>query len=196
MNRTECWSDRLQTRAEVLGGKLRQLRLLPQHHSWIKKHSLPYLLNICWWNPKQLILNSHDAKSFHLLLFIFMCKNKNTWCYILALSFCFLEGLNPSWLGWRRITPASSCPPSTTSSTTRLRCSSTPTPPTGTTGDCGACTSSPRRSGWTRAMRRPLSGEGPGWWAAASIIDECLWWNMDRAEVWLIHVCNRQPQLR
>lgn len=126
--------------------------------------------------------------------FIFMCKNKNMWFYILALSFCFLKGLNPFWLGWRRITPASFCLPSTTSSTTHLRCSSTPMLPMGTTGDCGACTSSPRRSGWTRVMRRPLSGEGPGWWAA-SIIDEYLWWNMDRPEVWLINVWNHQPQL-
>lgn len=131
---------------------------------------------------------------FSCSFFIFMCKNKNMWFYKLAFSSCFFKGLNPFWLEWRRTTPASSCPPSTTSSTTRLRCSSTPMLPMGTTGDCGACTSSPRRSGWTRAMRRPLSGEGPGWWAA-SIINEYFWWNMDRPELWLIHVWNHQPQL-
>lgn len=154
-----------------------------------------YVSNICRWNTKHLILNYHDAKSFLLWFFFFFYldvrKQENV---ILHISFWFLKGLNPFWLGWRRITLASSCRPLTTSSTTHLRCSSTPTLPMGTTGDCGACTSSPRRSGWTRAMRRPLSGEGPGCWAA-SIIDEHLWWNMDRPEVWLIHVWNHQAQL-
>lgn len=74
-------------------------------------------------------------------------------------------------LASRRTGGASSCRPSTTSSTTRLRCSSTPARPTATTGVSGACTSSRPRTGWTAATRPHPSGEptlGGGGWGVGS----------------------------
>ena len=72
-------------------------------------------------------------------------------------------GPSPPSRGSGRTGGASSCRPSTTSSTTRLRCSSTPARPTATTGGSGACTSFRPRTGWTAATRQRPSGEpSPG----------------------------------
>lgn len=68
-------------------------------------------------------------------------------------------GLSLRCRGSRRTAGASSCRPSTTSSTTRSRCSSTRARPTATTGACGACTSFRRRTGWTVGTRPRPSGE-------------------------------------
>lgn len=79
-------------------------------------------------------------------------------------------GLSLPLHGFRRTAGASSCQPSTTSSTTRLRYSSMPALPTATTGACGACISSPRRTGWTEVMSQRPSGEpGSGWeWGSSA----------------------------
>lgn len=60
-----------------------------------------------------------------------------------------------------------------------------------TTGDCGACTSSHHRSGWTRAMKLPRSGEDISFWTT-SIIDEDVWWNMDSLGIWLVRTHQTQ----
>lgn len=77
-------------------------------------------------------------------------------------------GLSPPSHGSRRTAGASSCQPSTTSSTARLRYSSTPAPPTATTGACGACISSLRRTGWTEVTSQRPSGEPGSVWELGS----------------------------
>lgn len=77
-------------------------------------------------------------------------------------------GLSPPSHGSRRIAGASSCQPSTTSSTARLKYSSMPALPTATTGACGACISSLRRTGWTEVTSQRPSGEPGSVWGLGS----------------------------
>lgn len=68
-------------------------------------------------------------------------------------------GPSPPCSASARTAGAWCCRPSTTSASTRSRCSSMPAPPTATAGGSGACTSPRRRTGWTAATRPRPSGE-------------------------------------